>query len=82
LHGLLSQPHDRSGRNAVEILLIGPSKTLDSERFAGLVGGFIENGTATFLSVRPAPGMFSRKVLLNDLIGPALAARDLATIRR
>ena len=62
-------------RFAVEIMLVGPAKCLETKAFAGMVGGFIESGTACFLNVLPAPGYLARHALLNDVLArPSLLA--------
>ncbi len=66
---------------AVDHILVGPADVLDGVAFAGMVGGFIESGTAVFLNVSPGPGYLAYKAPLNEMLAPAIAARDLAAVR-
>lgn len=66
---------------AVDLILVGPAEVLDGAAFAGMVGGFVESGTAVFLNVSPGPGFLAYKALLNEMLAPAIAARDLAEVR-
>ncbi len=75
-------PPGMPARHAVEIMLVGPEKSLETKAFAGMIGGFIESGTACFLNILPAPGYFARHMLLNDVLAPAIAARNLGKVRR
>jgi hypothetical protein len=67
--------------HAVDLVLIGQPETLRTDRFAGLAGGFIDSGTATFLQVSNGTDFAPSRALLNRLLGPAVAARDHAEIK-
>jgi hypothetical protein len=69
------------GEHAVDIMLLGPPETLETMRFASMIAGFIESGTATFLNVSRGPGNFSKNALMNALLAPAIAARDLGRVQ-
>lgn len=66
---------------AVNLILTGQPDVLQSNRFASMVAGFIESGTATYLDVPRGIGMFSNNFLLNDQLAPAITARDLAAVK-
>lgn len=67
---------------AVELILFGPPEVLVSERFASLVGGFVESGTTVHLLVSVGPGLFMPSAMLNDQLRPYIAARDLAAVQQ
>jgi hypothetical protein len=69
------------GEHAVELVLVGGAEVLAGDRFAGLVGGFVASGTAAFLNLPAGPGYLARQAFLNDMLAPAIAARDLARVR-
>jgi hypothetical protein len=62
----------------VDLILIGPREILASDRFAGLVTGFIVQGVATFLDIPRGPGFLSTNAYINDLLAPAIVARSRA----
>jgi hypothetical protein len=65
---------------AVDLILIDPPKALANDRLAGLIGGFIESGTITYLNVLSMIGGRSYRAFLNGILGPAIAARNLAQV--
>ncbi len=75
-------PPDFPGHFGVDLILTGPLAALDTDRFAGMVGGFVESGTAAYLTMLPAPGCRSYRGFLNPLLEPAIAARDLAAVKQ
>ena len=75
-------PAGFAAEHAVDLILVGPPETLQSDRFAGLAGGFIDSGTATFLKVLNGPEFLPFEGFLNHALGPAVAARDYGGIRR
>lgn len=74
-------PPGFEGPFAVNLVVIGAPAILQTEAFAGMAAGFIESGTATYLDVPGAPGMFGHHRLLNDMLTPAIRARDLAAVK-
>jgi hypothetical protein len=85
LSGVLMLPQEvPPGTNAafgVNLVIIGSTGTVESERFAGMVAGFVESGTATWLDLPGGPGMLSHNSLLNDALAPAIAARSLPYVQ-
>ncbi len=69
-------------RHSVELILVGPAATLRTDDFAGLAGGFIDSGTATYLQVSHGPGFLPFRAFLNRTLGPSVAARDYAEMKR
>jgi hypothetical protein len=63
------------------LILVGDPAVIAGDRFAGMTAGFIASGTATFLVLPGPPGMMAYHVRLNELLGPAIAARDLAEVK-
>ena len=54
---------------------------LETPGFAEAVAKFIDYGAAVFLNVPRDPGVTDRQALLNDVIGEALAARNLGAVQ-
>ncbi|MFM9979021.1 MAG: hypothetical protein ACKVOP_13380 [Sphingomonadaceae bacterium] len=74
-------PPGFSGPFAVNLILTGAPDILQTTEFAGTMAGFVERGTATYLDLPGAPGMFGHQTLLNPILGSAIAARDLASVK-
>lgn len=74
-------PEGFAGEHAVDVILLGPAETLTTDAFVTMVGGLIAQGVATFLDLPRGPGFLSTNALLNDLLEPAIAARDRALAR-
>lgn len=66
---------------SVKLMLIGSPEILETDRFAMLVGGFIDRGTPTFLNLPGKPGYFGQILLLNDDLKAAVAARHLGRLK-
>jgi hypothetical protein len=66
---------------AVNVVLVGPPDILRDPRFAGMIAGLIESGTATSLNVPAGPGMLTYKSRLNEELAPAIAARNLPHVQ-
>jgi hypothetical protein len=66
---------------SVLVILTGPPELMLDDRFAALAGGFIESGTDIHLTYLAEPGMPSLRLLLNPILAPAIAARDLAEVK-
>jgi hypothetical protein len=85
LSGILMIPADVpphfDGQFAVTLILTGNPAVLQSDRFARMVAGFIESGTAVNLDIPRGIGMFSNSSFLNDQLSPAIAARQLAHVK-
>ncbi|MDO7840821.1 hypothetical protein [Sphingomonas immobilis] len=64
-------------KHAVDLLLIGPPETLESERFIGLAAAFVERGILAVLALPRGPGLLTTSVPINDLLRPAIEARNL-----
>jgi hypothetical protein len=60
------------------LILVGGEQVSRSDHFAGVAAGFIESGTITWLVLPSELGMQAYSVRLNELLGPAIRARDLA----
>ncbi len=84
--GVMFVPHDvpagYPGPFAVNIVLIGSHDIVDHDHFAGMVAGFIDSGTATYLDLPGGPGMLGRNLLLNAGLFAAIAARDLPAVKK
>lgn len=74
-------PDGWSGEHAVSVVLLGDASLVEQERAIGVIAGFIESGTATYLNLAAHKGMYSAQMLLNHLLGPAIKARNLAMVR-
>jgi hypothetical protein len=74
-------PPESDARVAVELILIGQPDILESDRFVGMIAGFIENGTATYLTVPRGSGFLHTHLLMNERLAPAIAARNLPTMK-
>jgi hypothetical protein len=80
---LIAEAADASGTPnnfAVELIVTAPHTVIESERFAGLVAGFLASGTGTFLNIPGGPGQPARRTRLQDWVLPAVEARDLAGV--
>jgi hypothetical protein len=84
--GIMIQPGEippgSSAKVAVEFHLVGSPDVLETAGFAAVVAQFINYGAAVFLNVPRDPGVTDTQALLNDVIGEALAARNLNQVRR
>lgn len=65
----------------VTLILTGSPETLRTDKFAGMLAGFVESGTAAYLDVPQGVGLFSHRSFLNDQLAPAISARDLAAVK-
>jgi hypothetical protein len=74
-------PPQFAGQFAVNLIVTGSPEVLRSDKFAGMVAGFIESGTAVYLDVPRGAGMLSHNSLLNDQLSPFIAARDLMGVK-
>lgn len=74
-------PPQFDGQFAVNLILTGQPEILQSDKFANMLAGFIESGTAAYLDIPRGVGMFSHSSFLNDQLKPAIAARDLASVK-
>jgi hypothetical protein len=70
-----------AGQFGVNLIMTGSPEVLRSDNFAGMVAGFIESGTAAYLDVPRGVGMLSHGSFLNDQLAPAIAARDLRSVK-
>ena len=66
---------------AIEFHVTGSPAVLETPGFAAAVAQFIGYGAAVFLNVPRDPGVTDTQALLNDVIGDALAARDLGAVQ-
>ncbi len=81
---LITLEHQAQGNEIASdanLILVGGDEVVAGDRFAGMAAGFIESGTKTFLVLPGRPGMMAYNVRLNELLGPAIAARDLALVK-
>jgi hypothetical protein len=67
--------------HAVDVLVIGEPALVETDRFLGLVSGFIAQGVATSMSLPRGPGHLHVTILLNGPLHAAIAARDRAGVR-
>jgi hypothetical protein len=74
-------PAGYSGPFAVSLVLVGAPEVLQGDDFVSIVAGFIDTGMATYLDVPGPPGMYGHHRLLNDIVGPAVAARDRGRVK-
>lgn len=83
--GILIIPNDEAPPSgyqfAVNLILTGQPDVLQSDKFASMVAGFVESRTAVYLDVPRGVGMFSQSSFLNNQLQPAIAARDLASVK-
>ncbi len=80
---MITEAADASGTPnnfAVELIITGPHDLIETERFAGLVAGFLASGTGAFLNIPGAPGEPARQTRLQDWVFPAVEARNLAGV--
>lgn len=63
------------------LILVGDPAVLESDRFAGMAAGFVASDTAAYLVLPSGVGFMSYHVLLNALLAPAIARRDLAEVK-
>lgn len=62
---------------AVQLMIAGGADVLKTERFAGLVAGFVSSGTGVFLNVPAGPGEPARVARLHDWVIDPIRRRDL-----
>jgi hypothetical protein len=74
-------PAGYSGPFAVSLVLVGAPEVLQGNDFVSIMAGFLDSGTATYLDVPGPPGMYGHHRLLNDVVGPAVAARDRGRVK-
>lgn len=67
--------------HGVDIVVVGDPALIESDRFLGLVGGFIAKGVSTMLSLPRGAGHLHTSLVINDLLRPAVAARDRGQAR-
>lgn len=79
--GILINLDIRADGTDANLILVGEPEVLWSDRFAGMAAGFIESGTVTYLVVPEGVGFVSYHVRLNEVMAPAIARRDLATVK-
>lgn len=65
----------------VTLILTGAPEILRSEKFAGMLAGFVESGTAVYLDVPQGIGYYSHRAFLNDRLNHAISIRDLAAVQ-
>lgn len=65
----------------VTLILTGSPDILRTDKFAGMLAGFVESETAVYLDVPQGVGLFSHRSFLNDQLAPAIAARDLPAVK-
>lgn len=65
---------------AVELMIVGTPELVETERFAGLVAGFVASGTGVFLNVPGGPGEPARMTRLHDWVIDPVQRRDLAGV--
>ena len=74
-------PQGWPGEHAVSAVILGDPSVVESEQVIGALAGFIESGTALYLNLAAHEGMYSAQVLLNPILGPAIAGRNLPLVR-
>lgn len=65
----------------VNLILVGDPAVIEGDRFAGMAAGFIASGTRAYLVVPAEVGFLSYHVLLDALLAPAIARRDLGEVK-
>lgn len=58
-------------------MILRQSAFLLSEDFAGTIGAWVEAGVVVYLERLGPPGHLPAKMAVNELLGPAIALRDL-----
>jgi hypothetical protein len=74
-------PEGAATDHALDILVTGELELVETDRFLGLVSGFIAQGVATSMSLPRGPGHLHVTILLNEPLRTAIAARDRAGVR-
>jgi hypothetical protein len=78
---LITVEFSDKGMAGANLILVGGEEASRSDRFAGMAAGFIESGTTTFIVLPANEGMMAYNIVLNDLLGPAIRARDLDEVK-
>ena len=68
--------------NAVTLLILRLSPFLVSEEFAGMVGGWVEEGVGVEFERLGPPGHLPAKMRMNELLADAVAARNLREMQK
>ncbi|MBV1689098.1 hypothetical protein KRR38_15805 [Novosphingobium sp. G106] len=78
---LITLEFSDQGLAGANLILVGGEAAALSDRFAGMVAGFVESGTETFLVMPADAGMMAFHIPLNGALGPAIHARDLGEVK-
>lgn len=68
--------------DVVTLLVLHLSAFLVSEEFAGMVGGWVEQGVGVEFERLGPPGHLPAKMRINELLEEAVAARDLRAMQK
>lgn len=79
--GILINLEVREDGADANMIVVGDVAVLQNDRFAGMAAGFVASGTAAYLVLPSGVGFMSYHVLLNELLAPAIARRDLAEVK-
>ena len=60
----------------IRFFIVGPFESILKAGFAEAVGVYVEARVATFISIPGPVGHFPAKLLVNELVEPAVARRD------
>jgi len=78
---LITLEFSDQGAAAANLILVSGVAAARTDRFAGMVAGFIESGTETHMVLPADAGMMAYNIPLNGILGPAIHARDLAKVK-
>jgi len=85
LSGIMMIPNDLPANSdyffAVTLIVTGSPDVLKTDKFASMLAGFIESGTAVYLDIPQGVGMFSHSSFLNDQLLPSITARNLEAVK-
>lgn len=81
LSGVVLRP-EALAQNEITVVILRQSAFLLSEEFAGVIGAWVEAGVIVHFERLGPPGHLPAKMAVNELLAPAIAARDLREMHK